>query len=234
MMPDTEVPAGPVRERQVFWEQFRAFPEQTGAIAPAGLPLARCLAEVIRPAAQPRRFLEVGPGTGPVTEAILPCLGEDDHLDIVEVNPRFCEFLESKVSTDPKLRRWASHVTIYQRKVQEHPASAGYAGIVSSLPLNNFDSDEVARILSHFERLAIPGGQLAFYEYLGARYLRLATLAREDRKRAAGVSREVQAFLARHATERRTVWWNLFPSRVYHVTLANVSLPSGHTSEPGS
>lgn len=233
-MPDAEVPAGPVRERQVFWEQFRAFPEQTGAIAPAGRPLARCLSEVIGTASEPRRFLEVGPGTGPVTEAILPCLRENDHLDIVEVNPKFCEFLENKVSTDPKLRPWGSQVTIYQRKVQEHPATACYAAIVSSLPLNNFDAEEVSRILSHFERLAIPGGRLAFYEYLGARYMRLATLARDDRRRAAGVSREVQAFLARHKTKYRTVWWNVFPSRVYHVTFSGVSEPSAHTCKTAS
>ena len=54
-----------------------------GTVCPSSPMLSRALAEVVDAAPQPRRILEVGPGTGPVTREILRKLGPRDVLDII-------------------------------------------------------------------------------------------------------------------------------------------------------
>ena len=54
-----------------------------GTICPSSPMLARSLAAAAIESTSPKRILEVGPGTGPVTKEILKCLGPDDVLDIV-------------------------------------------------------------------------------------------------------------------------------------------------------
>ena len=51
-----------------FLRQFRTRSHDTGALLPSSPALARALASEFRKAPPPRRVLEVGPGTGAVTE----------------------------------------------------------------------------------------------------------------------------------------------------------------------
>src|SRR5271170_6627901 len=87
---------------RVFWREFRQHYHTTGAIAPSGRALARALA---RFAAQqhpaPRRILEVGPGTGAVTETLVRGLGPEDRLDLVELNDRFVQRLRDRFQHEP-------------------------------------------------------------------------------------------------------------------------------------
>ena len=72
-----------------------AAPRLTGAVAPSGRALARAMA---RAAGDLRHGLvvELGPGTGPVTRALLERGVDRSRLVLVEYDPRFCRMLESR------------------------------------------------------------------------------------------------------------------------------------------
>ena len=55
---------------ETFLRRFLGDPKRTGAVAPSGPFLAREMARAVDPAA-PGLIVELGPGTGPVTKALL-------------------------------------------------------------------------------------------------------------------------------------------------------------------
>ena len=70
-------------------------PLATGAVTPSGRVLARTMARYVDPdLAGP--VIELGPGTGPVTEALIEQGVEQDRLVLVEFNPTFCQLLRSR------------------------------------------------------------------------------------------------------------------------------------------
>src|SRR5215212_10780601 len=70
-------------------------PLSTGAVAPSSKLLARTMAAYVDPeAAGP--VIELGPGTGPVTEALVAQGVDPARLVLVEFNPTFCRLLRSR------------------------------------------------------------------------------------------------------------------------------------------
>src|SRR6185436_18579914 len=92
---------------RVFWRQFRQAYNSTGAVLPSGRGLAVALSRFVRDgeaasaartngiftqsnnAANARRILEVGPGTGAVTVQIIGDMRPQDRLVLVERNAEF-------------------------------------------------------------------------------------------------------------------------------------------------
>ena len=77
-------------EYGLFFRQVLTNYHTTGAILPSGRFLASALTWFVgNEHAGPRRILEVGPGTGAVTQRIVAALGPHDQLDLVELNESF-------------------------------------------------------------------------------------------------------------------------------------------------
>src|SRR5262245_8969318 len=92
-------------EYRVFFREFRRNFQTTGAIAPSGRRLAKALARFVSERRNgERRILEVGPGTGAVTRAIVAAMGPADRLDLVELNDTFVDVLRRRFETDPAFR----------------------------------------------------------------------------------------------------------------------------------
>lgn len=70
-------------------------PMQTGAVMPSGRFLARAMAAAVDPHAQ-GCVVELGPGTGPVTEALLKRGVPEEKLILVEYNVDFCSLLRHR------------------------------------------------------------------------------------------------------------------------------------------
>src|SRR5689334_24258074 len=70
-------------------------PLSTGAVTPSGRVLARTMARYVDPGL-PGPIVELGPGTGPVTEALVTQGITPDRLVLVEFNPTFCQLLRSR------------------------------------------------------------------------------------------------------------------------------------------
>src|SRR5579863_5743103 len=91
-----------LRDHRLFLREYLRHFHHTGAIAPSGPWLGAALARHVSDGRGSRRVLEVGPGTGAVTRHILPRLGENDRLDLVELNPTFVAHLRRLFEEEPK------------------------------------------------------------------------------------------------------------------------------------
>ena len=130
-------PAGTPRQNLVsrlldegrFLRQWAGNPLKVGAITPSGPDLARAMARHLDPAA-PGLVVELGPGTGVVTRAILDRGIAPDRLVCVEYAPEFAALLR---------RRYAGLTVVegdaYDLESALQAAPQPLAGIVSSLPL---------------------------------------------------------------------------------------------------
>src|SRR6185437_1026968 len=70
-------------------------PLSTGAVTPSGRILARTMARYVDPRSS-GPVVELGPGTGPVTEALVQAGVAPSRLVLVEFNAGFCRILRSR------------------------------------------------------------------------------------------------------------------------------------------
>ena len=70
-------------------------PLATGAVTPSGTLLARTMARYVD-LDIPGPVIELGPGTGPITEALVDRGVDPSRLVLVEFNPVFCRLLRSR------------------------------------------------------------------------------------------------------------------------------------------
>src|SRR6266849_5727516 len=73
-------------------------PLAIGAVTPSGKALARTMAGYIDPDVE-GPIIELGPGTGPVTEALVAQGVDPARLVLVEFNPTFCRLLRARYPT---------------------------------------------------------------------------------------------------------------------------------------
>jgi phospholipid N-methyltransferase len=207
-------------EYRLFFQQFIENYHSTGAIAPSSRWLAAALSRQLDETAKqdrPREILEVGPGTGAVTGALVERLQPRDRLTLVELNDKFVEHLQRRFRDEESFRRVAGQTRILHQPVEELPDASRFDHVISGLPLNNFSIDLVERILSTFERLIAPGGTLSFFEYMGIRRLRSNVGRQADRARLTGISQALSGLFDRHGSARDWVWPNLPPAWVHHL-----------------
>src|SRR5271169_3892803 len=70
-------------------------PISTGAVMPSGKALARAMARYVDPNSK-GPVIELGPGTGPVTEALVAHGIDPARLVLVEFDPTFCRLLRER------------------------------------------------------------------------------------------------------------------------------------------
>lgn len=70
-------------------------PLSTGAVMPSSRVLARAMARYVDPRVD-GPVIELGPGTGPVTEALVKQVVDPARLILAEFNPDFCRLLRTR------------------------------------------------------------------------------------------------------------------------------------------
>jgi phosphatidylethanolamine/phosphatidyl-N-methylethanolamine N-methyltransferase len=105
-------------------------PLSTGAVTPSGRVLARTMARCVD-IAIPGPVIELGPGTGPVTEALVARGVAPRRLVLVEFNPTFCRLLRVRYPEATVVQGDAYSLRRLLGGALEAPAAA----IVSGLPL---------------------------------------------------------------------------------------------------
>ncbi|MBN2580698.1 MAG: methyltransferase domain-containing protein [Pirellulales bacterium] len=202
-----------------FRECLRNF-HTTGAVLPSGEFLGKALVRyVAEPADQPRRILEVGPGTGAVTRRILEAMQPQDTLDLVELNATFVRQLERRMQTDPRFLALGPRLRLHHAAVEELPPEEPFDIIISGLPLNNFSLKLVRQILEKLFTLLRPGGSLSFFEYIAVRRVKSLVSNRIARQRLRGIDRTVQRIRRAHGIARQAVWLNVPPAWVHHLRI---------------
>src|SRR5437016_14298601 len=105
-------------------------PLSIGAVTPSGKVLARTMAAYVDPAVD-GPVIDLGPGTGPVTEALVAQGVDPARLVLVEFNPTFCRVLRQRYPTATVVQGDAYGLKRLLSQLLREPASA----VVSGLPL---------------------------------------------------------------------------------------------------
>jgi phosphatidylethanolamine/phosphatidyl-N-methylethanolamine N-methyltransferase len=84
-----------LEDEMQFIRSWMEKPLRTGAVMPSGKALARTMASYVDPQST-GPVIELGPGTGPVTEALVKHGVDPKRLVLVEFNPDFCRLLRSR------------------------------------------------------------------------------------------------------------------------------------------
>ncbi len=113
-----------------FWRSWLESPLKTGAVAPSGPWLARAMASYVNPRSD-GPVIELGPGTGPVTQALITRGVAQERLVLVEYSAHFCKLLRRRYPLAKVVQGDAYDIAKTLHDVMSEPASA----VVSSLPL---------------------------------------------------------------------------------------------------
>lgn len=208
-----------LKNQIAFFRQFRKRFETTGAVAPSSRFLAKSMTRFLadRDPANPVRVLEIGPGTGPVTESIVSLLRAGDMFDLVELNEEFVRILKSRFETEPAWKAVQSLSQIHQLPVQEFQATEPYDFVISGLPLNNFPADLVAIISETYFRLLRPGGVLSYFEYMYVRPIRKVVTRGAERVRISAIDDTLRKHCQKNLISRDSIWINVPPAWVQHL-----------------
>jgi phosphatidylethanolamine/phosphatidyl-N-methylethanolamine N-methyltransferase len=166
-------------------------PLSTGAVTPSGKILARTMARYVDPNSI-GPVVELGPGTGPVTEALVEAGVNPARLVLVESNPAFCRILRARYPDATLVQGDAYGVRRLLETLLLQPAAA----MVSGLPLITKPVRMRLRLIRDAFDLMVPGAPFVQFTYAVASPLP---------KRFGGFSIE--------ASER--IWMNIPPARVW-------------------
>jgi phosphatidylethanolamine/phosphatidyl-N-methylethanolamine N-methyltransferase len=119
-----------LRDEFLFLRSLIGDPARTGAVSPSGRALATLMASHVDPT-DPLPVLELGPGTGVVTKALIERGVRPEKIIAVEYNPQFCRLIADRL---PGVR--VVQGDAYDLSSGALPLLAGpFSAIVSSLPL---------------------------------------------------------------------------------------------------
>jgi phosphatidylethanolamine/phosphatidyl-N-methylethanolamine N-methyltransferase len=166
-------------------------PLTVGAVTPSGKLLARTMARYVDPDSD-GPVVELGPGTGPVTEALVQAGVAPSRLVLVEFNPTFCRLLRARYPDATLVQGDAYSMRRLLETLLLQPAAA----VVSGLPLVTKPIKMRLRLIRDAFDLMLPGAPFVQFTY---------SVAAPLPRRLGGFSVE--------ASER--IWMNLPPARVW-------------------
>ena len=196
---------------QFLREAIRDF-RTTGAVAPSSPNLARAMTRSLRDATGPRRILEVGPGTGAFTRAVLAQLRDGDTYDIVEINQAFCAQLERTMLGAFRASRPGVRVALHRSPIEDADVSGGYDFVVCGLPFNNFPPALVRGIFRRIFALMRTGGELTYFEYAGVRMMKSPLVGSAGRRRILSHDLMSRRHARTHSQSRELVIGNFPPA----------------------
>lgn len=170
-----------------FVQRMARNPRAIGAISPASAALAEAMARQVNFSA-PGRVLELGPGTGAVTKALIRRGMGPEKVVAIEADGAFARMLRARF---PGLDVIEGDATDARRIERLGPLNA----IISSLPLLNFPNHERVALVRELLRLLPPGAPFVQYSY--------------------GVKPPLPRSADLRVTLAAKVWRNLPPARIW-------------------
>ena len=176
-----------------FFKTLLESPRLTGAVAPSGRYLARAMARAVDPN-RDGLVVELGPGTGPVTRALIERGVKRERLVLVEYDSGFCRLLAQRFAPIRVVQGDAYNLPLTLAELAGQPVAA----VVSSLPLLNQPPDQRTKLIDDAFALMGEDGVLVQFTY-GL----LSPIPRE-------------ACAKRYSAHRSApIWRNLPPARVW-------------------
>jgi phosphatidylethanolamine/phosphatidyl-N-methylethanolamine N-methyltransferase len=176
----------------LFLQEWLANPKRTGSVVPSSKRLAAAMARWL-PANPESYVLELGPGTGIVTEALLQHGLREEKLIAIENNPKLASLLHARF---PRANIIAGDAWQLDDLLHNRPQPIESVGaVISSLPLLNFSEEQAEALAQKIRAVLEPQGNWVQFTY------------RIHKLRPRGA-----ASFKLHAS--KVVWFNLPPARV--------------------
>jgi phosphatidylethanolamine/phosphatidyl-N-methylethanolamine N-methyltransferase len=166
-------------------------PISTGAVMPSGKALARTMASYVDPQSS-GPVIELGPGTGPVTEALVEHGIDPARLVLVEFNPTFCRLLRTRYPAATVVQGDAYRLRRLLETYVREPAAA----VVSGLPLVTKPLRTRLRLIADAVSLLAPAAPFIQFTY---------AMLPPIPKALSGITAEASEL----------IWLNLPPARVW-------------------
>jgi phosphatidylethanolamine/phosphatidyl-N-methylethanolamine N-methyltransferase len=146
----------------LFLQELVNCPRQVGAILPSSKKLAVAMARWLPPQGD-SYVLELGPGTGVVTQALLERGLREDRLIAIEMSPKMADHLRERF---PRATIITGDAFELDALLAKHaPKARNISVVFSSLPLLNFEA-HIADSLAKKIRALLPAqGKLVQYSY---------------------------------------------------------------------
>ncbi len=135
-------------------------PLTTGAVMPSSKVLARTMAAYVDPKSK-GPVVELGPGTGAVTQALVEHGVDPARLVLVEFNPTFCRMLRARYPAATVVQGDAYRLRRLLETTLREPADA----VVSGLPLVTKPLRTRVRLISEAMALLRPGAPFVQFTY---------------------------------------------------------------------
>jgi phosphatidylethanolamine/phosphatidyl-N-methylethanolamine N-methyltransferase len=174
-----------------FIRSWMEKPLATGAVMPSGKPLARAMAKCVDPERE-GPVIELGPGTGAVTAALVEQGIDPARLVLVEFNPAFCRLLRTRYPEATVVQGDAYGIKRLLGSLLRHPAAA----VVSGLPLFTKPLKFRLRLLADAFTLLAPEAPFVQFTY-------------------ALVPPIPRSYSGAHARASERIWLNIPPARVW-------------------
>jgi phosphatidylethanolamine/phosphatidyl-N-methylethanolamine N-methyltransferase len=150
----------PLDDEMQFIRSWIEKPLSVGAVMPSSKVLARTMARYVDPQSN-GPVIELGPGTGPVTEALVRRGIDPKRLVLVEFNPDFCRLLRTRYPAATVVQGDAYRLRRLLGTLLREPAAA----VVSGLPLVTKPLRTRLRLISDAMALLAPGAPFVQFTY---------------------------------------------------------------------
>jgi phosphatidylethanolamine/phosphatidyl-N-methylethanolamine N-methyltransferase len=176
----------------VFLREWLVNPQRTGAVEPSSPMLGAAMARWL-PRNPESYVLELGPGTGAVTDALLKYGLREDRLLGIEKNATLATILRKRFHEAHIITGDAWDLDTLLAELPKPIASVG--AVISSLPLLNFPKEQADSLAQKIRGILEPRGRWVQYSYQIVK----------DRSRGGEDFRLLAS---------KIVWFNLPPARV--------------------
>lgn len=146
----------------VFLREWIVNPQRTGAVAPSSPQLGAAMARWLP--RNPESFvLELGPGTGAVTDALLKHGLREDRLVAIEKNATLANLLRKRFRQARILTGDAWDLDTLLAELSQPVEAVG--AVISSLPLLNFPKEQADALAQKIRTVLEPRGRWVQYSY---------------------------------------------------------------------
>ena len=150
-----------LREHLLIASKFLRNPRTVGAVSASSKAMAREMVREI-PTSTPVNVVELGPGTGSFTRAIVDHLAPGSRFLAVELDREFVERLRPRWPSVEFVL--ASAVELEQIVKKRHLQPVDH--IVSGLPFASLPVEDSRKILDGIQHVLRPGGTFTTFQYL--------------------------------------------------------------------
>jgi phospholipid N-methyltransferase len=140
----------------------RREPQKVGSVIPSSRFLERRLVKISAVGAA-RTVVELGPGTGGTTRALLRALPAEARLLAVELDRHFCAMLRDGIS-DPRLVVHSGCAQDVATSLARHGLPAPDV-VISGIPFSTMPAHTAGEILQAVWRVLAPGGRFVAYQF---------------------------------------------------------------------